>query len=348
MSPCRIASLSRLLVALGCGALLGGAQVSRAARPVPASENKSLHEWANFGGLPRGVEPLAGTAVSNAIFFPIDSGTVDLKALLRSGSTAGSINITVYGYAAGDYTVSVLTESSSSTVVLGTLSVTSGTLPIGTGVVLDPPKLTAASSNVIALPPFGFTSGSARFGGKKAPFPNGFSPFDVATLSLSDSNSNVVATTTLTPVPDGYYSALSPLAAGASAPDATGFALIRANTPPVFLPLARIAAAANGSIWGGPVPVVPPIIIDPLPPVFKSPKTGDLVIHAHGLPASTTLTYAADGTDLGTATTDASGNLAVFAGQGKNRKLPSTLDLFSVKTVTVHDASGNVLLSAGF
>jgi hypothetical protein len=279
------------------------------------------------------------------MFFPWNSGTVDLTALLRSGSTSGMINVSVHGYAAGDYSVSVVTESSSSTVVLGSLTVTSGSFPLGSGsnpivysdTAAGHEAVAAGGPAVIVLPPFGLSDGHAKFGGKRAPFPAGFNPFDIATLSLSDSNGNVVSTTTLTPVPSGYYSALSPLVAGASASGATGYALIKANTPPVFLPMALTSVVTNGLIH-----------VDPLPPVLFHPSTGRLVIHAQGLPASTTLTYAADGTDLGTVTTGTTGSLSVFALQGQGHVLPSTLDLFSVKTVTVHDALGNVLVSAGF
>jgi hypothetical protein len=82
--------------------------------------------------------------------------------------------------------------------------------------------------------------------------------------------------------------------------------------------------------------------------MFFQPATGELVIHAQGLPASDTLTYAADGTDLGTVATGTSGSLRVHATQGNGGTLPATLDLFSVRSVTVHDAGGNVFVSAGF
>jgi len=77
-------------------------------------------------------------------------------------------------------------------------------------------------------------------------------------------------------------------------------------------------------------------------------QNGRIVLKAQGLPASTALTYAADGTDLGTTTTDSDGNLTVYVTEGWNGKLPPSLDLFSVTSVTVHDGAGNVYLSAGF
>jgi len=353
-------------MAAACVALFAAPHAARAGRPQPTSETKSLHEWAALAGQPVldppvsgssvGIEPIPGgpNVISGStppifnplppIFFPWKTGTVDLRAVLRNGSTRGAIDVSVTGYAPGAYTVSAVTESASLPVVLGTLTVTSGSIPIWSGSNPILPIVyngVASSPAVIVLPPWGFTTGYAHFGGKHHPFPGGFSPFDVDTLSLSDSNGNVVSTATLTPVPDGYYHAISPLAAGTSSPGATGFALIRASTPPVFEPLAQAISRVKASVWGGPVPVVPPIII-------FHPTTGELVIHAHGLPASDTLTYAADGTDLGTVTTGTSGNLYVHATQGDGGTLPSTLDLFSVETVTVHDASGDVFVSAGF
>ena len=335
-----------LLMAVACGALFASPILSHAQRPQPVSEIKSLHEWANswpiFYGT--GIQPMAATggAIASPIFFPSNSVSVDLVALLRSGSTHGTINVSVTGYMAGAYTVSAVTVSSSSTVVLGTLTVTSGSLSIPLGGAGNPIVFNnvRATPSDIALPIWNFSTGHAKFGGAVSPFPAGFSPFNVASLSLSDSNGNVVSTVVLTPVQNGYLNAVSPLVAGTFAPGATGYALIHADTPPRFLPMALTASATKSAL----IPVDPV----PLPPVFFHPTTGHLAIHAQGLPASTTLTYAADGTDLGTATTDASGNLTVYAAQGYRRKLPSTLDLFSVSALTVHDASGNVLVSASF
>jgi len=353
--------LSRCLTAVACGALFATPCAARTGYQ-PTTETKSLHEWATFGALASGssigIEPLSiKTGSSVSIFLPWDSGAVDLTALLRSGTTRGAIDVSVTGYAPGAYTVSAVTESSNSTVVLGSLTVTSGSLPIVTGsgpIPLSNAKArdkdaVAASPAFVVLEPWGLSSGHAYFGGRRNPFPDGFNPFDVATVSVSDSNGDVISTATLTPVPNGFYNAVSPLASGTSAPGATGTALIRASaSTPIVMPMAQTYSVTTGSIWGGPVPVVPPIIIDPLPPIFFNPTTGQLAIHAHGLPASARLTYAADGTDLGTATTDASGNFNAWARQGNGGSLPSTLDLFSVTTITVTDASGNVLVSAGF
>jgi len=342
MTPRRNIPIFRLLIAVVIGVLPYSA---RAARSQPASEIKSLHEWATLetSYLGTTVEPIplqAGTMSTAVVLrYPFNTGSVDLVALLRNGKTTGTIDVSVSGYKAGLYTVSAVTASSTSTVVLGTLTVTTGTFPIWSGTSPIFYNTAAATPAIIAFPPWGVSSGSAVFGGKAAPFPGGFSPFDVATLSLSDSNGNVVTTAVLTPVPSGYYTALSPLIAGTAAPGAAGFALIHAEAPPRFLPMAMTAST--------PSIAAPAIPGEPILPI-SGPITGRLAIHAHGLPASTTLTYAADGVDLGTVTTDASGNLTLFAAQGPHRKLPSTLDLFSVNVVTLHDSSGTIFMTAGF
>jgi len=334
--------------------LLGAAFVALIAIPLARAEvntnatgeTKTLHEFAYFGG-----GPIIDPPVGVLSYIPVDgwqNGTVDLNASLKSGTTSGVINVSARGYTAGAYTVSVVTASSSSTVVLGTLTVTTGSFP-GHPI----PFAGAAYDSTVSTtstPIFTFTSGEAKFGGKKSPFPDGFNPFDVATLSLTDSNSTVVATTTLTPVSSGFLNEVSPLVAGAAAPGATGNAVVRAVAHSFIVwPLAAGSLnAANALTVTAPVPLG--LGEGPgLPIMWNSPSTGHIAIHAKGLPASTALTYAADGVDIGPVTTGTSGDLNLFATQGGlHPKLPSTLDLFSVKTVTVHDSTGAVYISAGF
>lgn len=210
---------------------------AHAAGTKPASESKTLHEWATLPGFGIVLDPPVTVLTSgqNAlvpIFYPFHQGTIDLTALLRGGSTSGSISVSVNGFAPGAYSVSAVTVSSSSTVVLGSLTVTSGTGIIPYGLSVNP-----AVINIFQL-----SSGSAKFGTKKHPFPDGFSPFDVATISLSDSNDNVVSTTTLTPIHNGYLTALSPVVPSDEAPDANGYVLLHADTPPYAIPLAATGA----------------------------------------------------------------------------------------------------------
>jgi hypothetical protein len=83
-------------------------------------------------------------------------------------------------------------------------------------------------------------------------------------------------------------------------------------------------------------------------PLPANPATGRVTIHAHGLPPHIWVTYALDGTDIGKALTDTKGNLIIFANQGESGKIPQSLDLFTVTTLTVHNGAGKVYLTASF
>lgn len=140
--------------------------------------------------------------------------------------------------------------------------------------------------------------------------PTGFDPFAISSLAISDSNGNLLFTADLSTISDGAFSARAPLVSGSSG--ISGTATIKAR-------------AAGGVV------------------------TGSLKLSASGLPASTTYTYAVDGNDIATVTTTAGGRLRVDATEDPSTgTLPSSIDLFTVTTVTVHDSSNNVILSASF
>ena len=444
---------------------------THAAQRDPVSEVVTLREYAELSGsgiatgtpvyltLPPfvGIVVNTGTAALGEIVPPTGnymSGIVDLDALLRSGTVSGAIDVTMHGFPAGAYTVSAITESSSSTVVLGSLTVVSGSLPVTivTG--------TVTTSSHITLP--WISTGIAKFGKGARPFPAGFNPFDVASVAITDSNDDLVGAATLTPVPDGFLTALSPVQPGRLAPHAKGYALLHAATDTGFVvvPLtastgmktAATSVASEGAggsatlsagntggttatlgtsgagtvvltgnntytggttidggtltfnnganldtgdsgatitvnnygssggvlsvgsgsftlgstpilsgslvfigggvIGGGTLTILSPVtlsignpITDPLP---VNIPTGHLEIHAHALPPHAWVTYALDGTDIGKALTNSIGDLTVFASQSASGKIPSSLDLFTVSTLTVHNAAGKVYLTAGF
>jgi hypothetical protein len=126
------------------------------------------------------------------------SGNVTLLGTIRNSGTHGLLSVAVSGYAVGQYTVSAVTVSTGTAIEVGTLTVR------GTR----------------------HTGGNAAFGNARSPFPAGLSPFDIATISVSDSNGNVVSTGTLSPVPGGYYNALSPFVPSTSKEN--GYAMVRA------------------------------------------------------------------------------------------------------------------------
>jgi hypothetical protein len=198
-----------MVVAL-CGGLLAIPGVIRAA----PTETAALNEWAGL------------VTTSGETDFTSGTGNVVLAASLVDGVTRGWIDLTVSDYAIGSYTVSTVTVSSSATEILGDLTVRG---------------LRGRRS--------GESIGQASFGFRHKAFPPGFDPFDVATISVSDSNGNVVSSATLTPVPDGSYNALSPFAPGTGAPRATGYALIRADGPEPIPPV--VSTGGDGSDAGG-------------------------------------------------------------------------------------------------
>ena len=87
-----------------------------------------------------------------------------------------------------------------------------------------------------------------------------------------------------------------------------------------------------------------------------------LMLNGRGLPPNTPLLLAVNGLDVGTLTSDKNGHVSIRktpAGKGgkggKNGKgggggatLPPTVNLFTIFSVTLHDASSNVLLSVNF
>ncbi|MGA3170864.1 MAG: hypothetical protein ABSE62_07595 [Chthoniobacteraceae bacterium] len=117
------------------------------------------------------------------------------------------------------------------------------------------------------------------------------------------------------------------------------------NAPCVKSIIPNHFSVSGSTIQSGPTGLPPSYLLPP------PPLAGHVVIHAHGLPPDTKVTYALDGVDLHTVTTDSAGNLILFLEQGLSydpRKIPSGLDLFAVRTLTLHDHAGHVLARANF
>lgn len=151
-----------------------------------------------------------------------------------------------------------------------------------------------------------------RFGGPRGiAFPDGIDPFDIASLAISDSNANVLFTADLTTITDGSIFARTPIVSGTTV-TAAGVACIH-------------ACAKAGVV------------------------TGTLTVAASGLPAGASYTYDVNGTEIGPVTTGSGGSLKVVATENPtNGTLPAAVDLFTVTSVAVYDASGNLILSASF
>jgi hypothetical protein len=246
-------------------------------------------------GLPTGTSEILTEKIT---FTPTSGTTTSASALFQaigiSGTDHGSLDIRTKGLISGTYTVTAVTTSGSAAVTLGTFAVKGPTV---------------SGSDVT---PISHARSNTCFGGRRGiAFPDGFDPFDITSLAISDSNSNILFSADLTVITDASFDARTPAVTGTSVSGATGYVQLH-------------AVAKAGVV------------------------SGFLAISATGLPASTTYTHAINGTDIDTVTTGSGGGLKLFATEGASGTLPSTVDLFTVTSVTVHDSSGNVILSASF
>lgn len=146
-----------------------------------------------------------------------------------------------------------------------------------------------------------------------SPFPDGFNPLDIATVTVSDANSTPLFTANLTNVTSGSMniSATVQATAGAGAPNANG--------------TASISAALK-----------------------KNRVNGSLRFVAHSLQGKLPVTLTVNGAAAKNLKTDKRGNLAVkLQPSGKNGTIAG-VSLTSVHTVILQDKSGNALLIANF
>jgi hypothetical protein len=214
-----------------------------------------------------------------------------------------------------DGTISGSLNVNTKGLVAGTYTVSATTasdateVTVGTFTVVDVSALSATRAAKAAV---ARKNGRADFGGNGIAFPDGFDAFDIASLAIADADGNVLFTADLTSIADGSFCAHVPITPGALAPDATGFADIKVMTR-------------------------------------KGALNGLLAIRVSGVPAGATYTYSIDGVDIGTVTSTAGGRLKICAtSKPANGTLPYTVNLFNVTTVTVHDDSGGLVLSASF
>ena len=305
------AVLKRILVLLTC---LGCAAPDLFAR---IEQRRVLDQAVEFGSVlllgPPGTNGLNSNFVMQSM--PLGASvSATIHAVDQCGKIRGTIKLSADGTADGTYAVCAVSGSSS--IVLGSVTVTSGTVPVVTGITFHMPDGT------VVIPPNYYDSGSVEFGENGIPFPKGFDLFNIAGLSLVSSDSNAYAVATVTPVANGVYSAYAGLEPG------------RGNR----------RAAGTVHIWTQRSSA-------PNPDTGQQPivnSSGQLVITVRNLPPRIKVAYGVDGMNLGTALTNAAGELKVVAAQAASGTLPMSLDLFSVKTVTLEDRLGKVLASASF
>ena len=210
---------------------------------------------------------------------------VSLEGDDEAGQTSATLKFDAKGLPAGTYNVNATLKSNGSVVSVG--------------------SFTSDGSPEIEVE-FGTSEG--------LPLPAGFNPFDIATVTVSDSNNVVLFTADFTNVTSSVSSVIAAsvnAVAGVFAPQATGHVTLSAH-------------AVNGV------------------------ATGSLTITGASLPARAKLLVAVNGGVVKKATVDSTGNLNVIVTpKGKSGTIGRGISLFGVKTVTVRDASGSVALSAG-
>ena len=225
-------------------------------------------------------------------------GAAALEAENVDGKTSAEVTVRTRGLAADTYTVAVTKKSDHSSITLGTFVI----VPVIT------PALAAGRANESSP-----RQGSIEFEtGGKNPLPAGFDGFDVATISVSASNGNVVLAGDFTTSVDRVTRVkLSP-------PPVTPTETAVVVTPPVASGFASIFSRTRAGV-----------------------TTSSFVLTARGLPASAALTLALNGADVQPAPTDVRGRLRIHS-------LPATVDIAAIKTVAIHDAVAAVLLSGSF
>jgi hypothetical protein len=212
---------------------------------------------------------------------------LSVEAEDTNGATTATLKVEGGGLFAGTNSVSVTLKSDGSSVVLGSFIVT--------------------------------TEGEAEaeFGGEGIAFPANFNAFDIATVSVTDSNAVVLFTANLGQLSSGSAStrtATVQAVPGSSDPNAAGTAVL------------------NAVLSGG-------------------QAKGSLQLIGHGLPANAVLTVTVNGivSNVKKVNTDKRGNVSVNIGpKGKTSTVATGVTLFQVTSMRLSDRFGNTLLGAAF
>jgi hypothetical protein len=224
------------------------------------------------------------------------TGTLRLRD--NHGTSGAELKLESEGLPAGTYGVEVTLSSDGSTVVLGTF---------------DAAISNEDAEDDDAQDDDDEDSSEVVFGDEGSPFPAGFDPSDIATVSIRDANSVLLFTgnfTDSTLLRRGALHVNTALTAEAGAPTSTG----RMNL---------VAKIKNGA------------------------SRGMLVLNARGLASNIPVILSIDGTDVATFNTSRAGHVHVKASE-TSKKQPLSVSLFSAHSVHLHDAGGQDLVGADF
>ena len=249
------------------------------------------------------------------------SGRARLGTVSVEGRTPQAVlSIETFGLPpANPFTVAYTRRSDGVRVVLGTLKVRTGLSPLrATAAAATGPGQATPEAEILS-------HGGVVFGGPEGrPFPDGFDPADIDTLTLTDGNGTERLAGSFVDAADlQVRTRLVNLRmdAGAADPGAAGAVSFRVKT--------------------------------------TGTKVRDaFLLYVGGLPANAAVTLLADGAAVGTFTTTLTGHLVIIDGAvpvptsviGRMlpiNALPASVDLDTVTAFTLTDAVGNVLASAG-
>ncbi len=238
---------------------------------------------------------------------PAGSG-IDLsfEASDDNGVTEAELGLHTHSLPPGTYSVSVTLKSDGSTVALGTFTVDAE----GEGEI---EFTTENEAENVAQPQDGGGDDNGNDENENEgnlPFPAGFNPLDIATVTVSDANGTALFTADLTTT--ATISATVQATPGAAAPNANGTASIN-------------AAMKKGRV------------------------KGVLNFVGHALPPKMPVAFAINGTVVKNLKTDKRGDVSLKLGpSGKDTTVAPGVTLANVTSVTLQDQSGNALLQANF
>jgi len=235
---------------------------------------------------------------------PGSSIELKLQADNEDGTTEAELELEERGLPAGTFSVSVTLKSNGSTVQMGTFTIANGQNEAEIKFVTDNENENEGEDE--------------DENENEAPFPANLDPFDIATVSVANSNGMVLFTADLTKASATAQSmnltANVQVTPGPSAPNATGSAALRAF------------------ISGG------------------KPK-GSVQLTAQHLPAKTHLKVLINGATAKAkkADTNSMGKISLrVAPKGKTGNVAPGVSLFEVHSLRLTDKSGNLMLSANF
>ena len=224
---------------------------------------------------------------------------LELQANDDDGGTQTDLELNEQGLPAGTYTVSVTLKSNGSTVQLGTFTIASG---------ITEAEIKFSNQD----------EGENENDGDEIelPFPASVNPFDIATVSVSNSSGVVLFTADLTKVTTMTATLSANIAGtpGSTDPGATGSAVLNATA-------------------------------------LHSKPTGSVQISGQGLPISTPLNVTINGmpSNVRRASTSSMGTASIMiTPKGRTATIASGVNLLQIKNVTLSNKSGSVLLSFKF